>query len=87
MTWHRVTIPKAVLLTERPRHSLYPNQANGHLAYLVGHDSQRFVNISELIRTCGSSPDPEEKEIPESLLAQIADQTHRLPPQVVRMDY
>lgn len=50
MASHRVTIPEAVRLTERSRRSLYRDMASGRLAYHVGHDDRRLVDISELIR-------------------------------------
>lgn len=53
---HRVPIPEAVQLTRRSRRSLYRDMAAGHLAYHVGPDSRRMLDVSELIRAYGALP-------------------------------
>lgn len=84
MRSHRVTIPEAVSLTERSRRSLYRDMAAGRLAYHVGPDSRRMVDVSELIRAYGALPGmpddaPQapatsaEEGTPAALLAQMLD--------------
>lgn len=78
MNSHRVTIPEAVQLTERSRRSLYRDMSDGRLAYHVGHDGRRLLDVSELIRAYGAlagMAEPETKEedagLTEDLLTQI----------------
>lgn len=84
MKSHRVPIPEAVQLTRRSRRSLYRDMAAGHLAYHIGPDSRRMVDVSELIRAYGALPGmPEdtpqapistvEEGTPAALLAQMLD--------------
>lgn len=84
MRSHRVPIPEAVRLTERSRRSLYRDMAAGRLAYHVGPDNRRLVDVSELIRVYGALPGmpddaPQapttsaEEGTPAALLAQMLD--------------
>lgn len=84
MKSHRVTIPEAVQLTERSRRSLYRDMGQGRLAYHVGPDNRRRLDVSELIRAYGALPGmPEaaseapaisdEEATPAALLAQMLD--------------
>lgn len=84
MKSHRVPIPEAVQLAQRSRRSLYRDMAAGRLAYHVGPDSRRMVDVSELIRAYGALPGmPEdapqapvptvEEGTPAALLAQMLD--------------
>ncbi|WP_311946576.1 hypothetical protein [Halomonas piscis] len=84
MKSHRVTISEAVQLTERSRRSLYRDMSDGRLAYHLGHDGRRLLDVSELIRAYGAlagmaEPETEGKgtERPEDLLTQILDVMHQ----------
>lgn len=84
MKSHRVPIPEAVRLAERSRRSLYRDMSQGRLAYHVGPDNRRLVDVSELIRAYGALPGmpndaPQapatsaEEGTPAALLAQMLD--------------
>lgn len=79
---HRVTVPEAVRLTGRARRSLYRDMAAGRLAYHVGHDDRRLLDVSELMRAYGAlvgMAEPEESHdnagagLSAHLLAQMLD--------------